>query len=39
MFELKKGTANLEGTCYFEFVKNSNKLKACLNEDAYYLED
>ncbi len=39
MFELKKGTANLKGTCYFEFVKNSEKLKTCWNQNAYYLED
>ena len=39
MFELKKGTANLQGTCYFEFVKNSEKLRNCWNQDAYYLED
>ena len=39
MFELKRGTTNLEGTCYFEFVKNSDKLKTCWNKNAYYLED
>ena len=39
MFELKRGTTNLQGTCYFEFVKNSDKLKTCWNENAYYLED
>ena len=38
MFELKRGTAELKGTCYFEFVKNSDKKKPCWNEDAYYLE-
>ena len=39
MFELKRGTANLQGTCYFEFVKDSDKEKFCWNENAYYLED
>lgn len=39
MFELKKGTTDLKGTCYFEFVKNSDKSKTCWNENAYYLED
>lgn len=39
MFELKRGTANLKGTCYFELVKDSDKKKTCWNENAYYLED
>ena len=36
MFELKRGTANLQGTCYFEFVKNSDKKKTCWNEIVFY---
>jgi hypothetical protein len=39
MFELEKGTSKLEGTCYFEFVKDSDKKKECWNEEAYYLTD
>jgi len=38
-FELIKGTASLEGTCYFEFCKGSNRKEACWNKDALYLED
>lgn len=39
MLELQEGTSKLQGTCYFEFVKNSEKKKNCWNENAYYLED
>lgn len=39
MFELERGISNLKGTCYFEFVKNSDKKKPCWNEAAYYLKD
>ncbi len=38
-FELIKGTKSLQGTCYFEFVKHSNKNKPCWNENALYLKD
>jgi hypothetical protein len=38
-FELIKGTSTLQGTCYFEFCKDSKKQKTCWNEDALYLED
>ena len=38
-FELIKGTGTLQGTCYFEFVKHSDKKKPCWNENAFYLED
>lgn len=38
-FELIKGIKELKGTCYFEFVKHSDKKKPCWNETAYYLED
>ncbi len=38
MFELKRGTTNFERTCYFEFVKNSDKLKTCRNQNACLCE-
>ena len=38
-FELIKGTKTLKGTCYFEFVKHSDKKNTCWNENAFYLED
>ncbi len=36
-FELIEGSKDVKETCYFEFLKHSDKKKPCWNEKAYYL--